>query len=77
MSNIINKTPTNCVGKCNLHPIFNYCTGCWRTLEHIQNWRDYTFQQKEEILNQKTTVIKKQDDKPTVFTKTLNNNKYD
>ena len=79
MCNIINKTPTNCVGKCKLHPILHYCMGCWRTLEHIQNWRDYTFEQKEEILNSKRSDhIKQDDDEPRFFAKTriINNDNY-
>jgi predicted Fe-S protein YdhL (DUF1289 family) len=78
MKNIINKTPTNCVGKCKLHPTLHYCMGCYRTLEHIQNWRDYTFEQKEKILNSKTTDHLKHDDEPRFFTKKriINNGYY-
>ena len=41
MSNIINKTPTNCIGKWALNPVLHYCMGCWRTLEQIKIWREY------------------------------------
>jgi len=74
MNNIINKTPTNCIGKCKLNPIDQYCLGCWRTLEQISNWSRYTDKEKQKILNSKTTDYLKQDCKP-VFTKlrTINN----
>lgn len=74
MDNIVDKTPTNCVGKCTLNPIEHYCLGCWRTIEQIKNWSKYTEQEKENILNSKTT--KYIDQKPfPVFTKlrTINN----
>ena len=52
----MNRTPTNCIGECQLHPTFNYCTGCLRTIEQIENWSKYTAAEKKEIL--KTDVNK-------------------
>lgn len=55
MNNIIDKTPTECVGKCKLAPIDHYCMGCWRTLEQIKKWSKYNDSEKQGILNSKTT----------------------
>ena len=27
-----------------------YCHGCYRTIEEIQGWWDYTFEQKSDVL---------------------------
>jgi predicted Fe-S protein YdhL (DUF1289 family) len=64
MNNIIDKTPTCCVGKCKLNPIEHYCMGCWRTLDQIINWAEYTQSEKQRILNSKTTYNIKQDSFP-------------
>lgn len=51
---MIDKTPTNCIGKCRGHPLLHYCLGCWRTFEQIANWKSYTQEEKEKILTSKT-----------------------
>ncbi|MFT4326369.1 MAG: DUF1289 domain-containing protein [Candidatus Woesearchaeota archaeon] len=71
MKKLINKTPTNCVGRCKLIPILNYCNGCRRTLEQIKNWSKYTSEQREAILSSKlTNNIPEDRSEPRFFTKT-------
>jgi predicted Fe-S protein YdhL (DUF1289 family) len=71
----VDKKITNCIGKCRLHPLEHYCLGCWRTLEHIQNWRDYSEDERNEIIGKKTSDFIKPSDDPPRFTKlrTINN----
>jgi predicted Fe-S protein YdhL (DUF1289 family) len=54
LGKMIDKTPTTCKGNCRLNPILHYCMGCFRTLEQISKWRDYSEEEKNKILNNKT-----------------------
>jgi predicted Fe-S protein YdhL (DUF1289 family) len=41
-----------CVGVCVIHPQTQLCEGCFRTLEEIAGWWDYTPDQKCAVLAQ-------------------------
>ncbi|MCP5159361.1 MAG: DUF1289 domain-containing protein [Gammaproteobacteria bacterium] len=43
--------PSPCIGVCTIHPKTQWCEGCYRTLDEIAAWWDYTPQQKRVILS--------------------------
>jgi predicted Fe-S protein YdhL (DUF1289 family) len=43
---------TPCIKICKLDPKLQYCLGCKRTLEEIQNWAYYTPQKRQKIIEQ-------------------------
>ncbi len=42
--------PSPCVNVCALHPITGWCLGCYRTLEEIAGWRDFSADEKRAVL---------------------------
>ena len=44
--------PSPCIGVCVLNPHTQLCDGCYRTLNEIAAWWDYTPDQKREVLAQ-------------------------
>lgn len=42
--------PSPCVGVCVINPRTQLCEGCFRTLDEIAAWWDYTPQQKNSVL---------------------------
>lgn len=42
-------TGTPCVRVCKLNPEKLYCTGCYRTLQEIENWLGYTDLERQQI----------------------------
>ncbi|HHW76277.1 MAG TPA: DUF1289 domain-containing protein [Xanthomonadaceae bacterium] len=42
--------PSPCVGVCVINPQTQLCEGCFRTLDEIAAWWDYTPQQKNSVL---------------------------
>lgn len=44
--------PSPCIGICVLNPHTQLCEGCFRTLEEITAWWDYTPDQKRAVLAQ-------------------------
>lgn len=43
--------PSPCVGVCVVNPQTQLCDGCFRTLDEIAAWWDYTAEQKQAVLN--------------------------
>lgn len=41
-----------CVDICRMDPKLQRCVGCWRTIEHLENWVRYTEQQRLEIMEE-------------------------
>lgn len=39
-----------CINVCGMNVGTGYCHGCYRTIEEIQGWRDYTIEQKADVL---------------------------
>ena len=39
-----------CINVCSMNGATGYCNGCYRTIEEIQDWWDYTFEQKADVL---------------------------
>jgi hypothetical protein len=52
----LNLTPTlvqsPCIKKCKIDPVDRICSGCYRTLEEITNWRTMSDDQKRQTLVQ-------------------------
>ena len=46
------KNLTPCRNNCVVHWQLSYCTGCNRTLVEIQQWREYTLDQRRAIIKQ-------------------------
>lgn len=42
---------TPCINVCKLDPNMQYCIGCKRTLEQIQNWSSLTDEQRQQIID--------------------------
>ena len=40
-----------CINVCSMNGATGYCNGCYRTIEEIQGWWDYTFEEKADVLN--------------------------
>ena len=40
-----------CINVCSMNNATGYCEGCYRTIEEIQGWWDYTFNQKSDVIN--------------------------
>lgn len=38
-----------CIGVCRMSPQTELCEGCFRTIEEIIEWRDYSEQEKREV----------------------------
>ena len=45
---------TPCIKVCRLDPKLEYCTGCWRSREEIQDWTTYTNEQRQQIVDNLT-----------------------
>jgi len=43
-------TKSPCIGKCQLKPSSQLCEGCFRTMEEITNWSNYSDYQKLKLL---------------------------
>ena len=39
-----------CINVCSMNNATGYCQGCYRTIEEIQSWWDYTFNQKSDVI---------------------------
>ena len=44
-----------CINVCSMNGATGYCNGCYRTIEEIQSWWDYTFEQKADVLKKTWT----------------------
>lgn len=44
-------TNSPCIKQCELDINREYCVSCLRTLEQIANWRYYTSEQRQQIIN--------------------------
>ena len=42
--------PSPCINVCTLHPITGWCVGCYRALEEIAGWRDFSAAEKRAVL---------------------------
>ncbi|MBE2294673.1 MAG: DUF1289 domain-containing protein [Phycisphaerales bacterium] len=51
-SSLPDEPPSPCIGVCVVNPQTQLCDGCYRTLEEIANWWDYTSTQKSTVLEQ-------------------------
>jgi predicted Fe-S protein YdhL (DUF1289 family) len=40
-----------CIGICKLHPETNLCEGCFRTIDEIAAWGQYSPKEKQQVLN--------------------------
>ncbi len=47
-----NDPPSPCIGVCVINPQTQLCDGCFRTLDEIAAWWDYTPDQKRGVLAQ-------------------------
>lgn len=48
----LNDPPSPCVGICVISPKTQWCEGCYRTLDEIAGWWDYSPDQKHTVLAQ-------------------------
>ena len=39
-----------CINVCSMNNATGYCEGCYRTIEEIQGWWDYTLIQKADVI---------------------------
>jgi predicted Fe-S protein YdhL (DUF1289 family) len=46
-----NRPQSPCISLCTLDPMTSVCTGCYRTIEEIAGWMDYSDEQKGAILD--------------------------
>ncbi len=44
-----------CIGVCSMNDSTGFCLGCYRTIEEIQGWWDFSFEKKSDVIN-KTLV---------------------
>ena len=44
-----------CINVCSMNGATGYCNGCYRTIEEIQGWWDYAFEQKADVLKKTWT----------------------
>lgn len=40
-----------CIGICNIDDLSGLCQGCYRTLDEIQGWWDFSHEQKLAVVN--------------------------
>ena len=40
-----------CINVCSMNNATGYCEGCYRTIDEIQGWWDYTLNQKADVIN--------------------------
>ena len=52
-----NDPPSPCIGVCVINPQTQLCDGCFRTLDEIAGWWDYTADQKRGVLAQVETRL--------------------
>ena len=43
-------TGTPCIRVCSTNPEHGLCSGCYRTLDEIEEWSEFTDEQKEKIM---------------------------
>ncbi len=43
-----------CIGVCSMDDLSGLCQGCYRTLDEIQAWWDFTPQQKQAVIEKAT-----------------------
>jgi len=41
-----------CISVCQMNPTSQFCSGCWRTTEEIENWVTYAKEERLEIIKQ-------------------------
>ena len=46
------KIESPCISVCKMNPAHQFCRGCWRTTEEIENWEAYDKEKKLEIIRQ-------------------------
>lgn len=39
-----------CINVCSIDATTGYCHGCYRSIEEIQSWWDFSFEQKSEVI---------------------------
>lgn len=39
-----------CINVCQMNAATGFCHGCYRTIEEIQGWWDFTFEQRSDVL---------------------------
>lgn len=44
-----------CIGVCSMDDSTGFCQGCYRTIEEIQGWWDFSVEKKSDVIN-KTLV---------------------
>jgi predicted Fe-S protein YdhL (DUF1289 family) len=55
------KTPSPCVGVCVLDPTWSkFCVGCYRFLDEIVDWDDFSEKKKQDIV-QRITDLREED----------------
>ena len=42
--------PSPCINVCAVHPSTGWCLGCYRALEEIAGWRDFSSEEKRAVL---------------------------
>jgi predicted Fe-S protein YdhL (DUF1289 family) len=42
---------TPCINICSLDPLNAYCTGCYRTIDEITGWSNYSQSQRQTIMD--------------------------
>jgi len=46
------KIESPCISVCKMNPAHQFCRGCWRTTEEIENWEAYDKEKRLEIIRQ-------------------------
>ena len=46
------KIESPCISVCKMNPAHQFCRGCWRTTEEIENWETYDDKERLEIIRQ-------------------------
>ena len=41
-----------CISVCEMNPAHQFCRGCWRTIEEIEDWEAYDEEKRLEIIRQ-------------------------
>lgn len=46
------RIPSPCISVCRMDPFEDRCVGCLRTLDEIAHWREYSQQDREQIMRE-------------------------
>jgi uncharacterized protein len=47
-----------CIGVCSMNDSTGFCLGCYRTIEEIQGWWDFSFEKKSDVI--KKTLVRQE-----------------